>query len=197
MVNMLAMKKNIPVISMILFFFCSPVAVAGTIAGSAHDFRGYLWNTSGEICKPCQGEDTLREDPLVVLAHCLAEQFNLAESSTARPLLLDRLLQHESVITDAHQQFSNAAQEVLPLPYAAEWLLDNFFVVQQTIRQIREDLPPGYYRELPKLQNSAWLNIPRNYAIASEIIEYSNYQLGIDQIVRFLQAFQGDAPRRR
>ena len=82
----------------------------------------------------------------------------------------------------------------MPLAYAAEWLLDNFFVVQQTIRQIREDLPLGYYRELPKLANPDWANIPRNYALAHEIIDYSSYQIDLEQIVRFLQAFQSDVP---
>ena len=115
-------------------------------------------------------------------------------ATTDKPLLLDRLRQHEKLITDAYQQFSSAAQEDMPLAYAAEWLLDNFFVVQQTIRQVREDMPPGYYRELPKLANPDWVNIPRNYALASEIIDYSNYQLDIEQIVRFLQAFQADVP---
>ena len=34
---------------------------------------------------------------------------------------------------------------------AAEWLLDNFHIVEEQIREISEDLPPSYYRELPKL----------------------------------------------
>ena len=113
---------------------------------------------------------------------------------TGKPLLLNLLLEHEQIITDAYQQFGSAAQEELPLSYAAEWLLDNFFVVQQTIRQVREDMPPGYYRELPKLSNPDWANIPRNYALAHELIDYSNAQLEIEQIVRFVQAFQADVP---
>ena len=82
----------------------------------------------------------------------------------------------------------------MPLSYAAEWLLDNFFVVQQAIRQVREDLPPGYYRELPKLSNPDWANIPRNYALAHEIIAYTDNQLEIEQTVRYVQAFQADVP---
>ncbi len=40
----------------------------------------------------------------------------------------------------------------MPLSYAAEWLLDNFFVVQQAIRQVREDMPLGYYRRTAETQ---------------------------------------------
>jgi predicted CXXCH cytochrome family protein len=46
------MKKKMPAI-IILFFIFSSAALAGTIVGSVHDFRGYLWNESGDICKPC------------------------------------------------------------------------------------------------------------------------------------------------
>jgi cyclic beta-1,2-glucan synthetase len=139
-------------------------------------------------------EESSSEDPLEVLARQLSGQFRLAEHTTGKLLLLDRLQQHEKLISDAYQQFSIDAQTALPLSYAGEWLLDNFFVVQQAIRQVREDLPPGYYRELPKLKDSDWTNLPRNYAIANEIIGYSSYQLDIEQIVRFLQTFQTDTP---
>ncbi len=82
----------------------------------------------------------------------------------------------------------------MPLSYAAEWLLDNFFVVQQAIRQVQEDMPLGYYQQLPKLGNSEWGSIPRDYALAHEIIAYAHEQLDIEQIIDFLQAFQADVP---
>ncbi len=82
----------------------------------------------------------------------------------------------------------------MPLTYAAEWLLDNFFVVQQAIRQVQEDMPPGYYQQLPKLGNPEWENIPRDYALAHQVIAYSHDQLDVEQIIDFLQAFQADVP---
>jgi cyclic beta-1,2-glucan synthetase len=32
-----------------------------------------------------------------------------------------------------------------------QWLLDNYYLVQQVIRQVRQDMPPGFYRQLPVL----------------------------------------------
>ncbi|MEO8397880.1 MAG: hypothetical protein ABI700_33110, partial [Chloroflexota bacterium] len=152
-------------------------------------------NTTDAQALGSQTEESLRDDPLEALAHRLAEQFILAEPAVGKPLLLNLLLQHEQLITAAYQQFSRDAQEEMPLPYAAEWLLDNFFVVQQAIRQVREDMPLGYYRELPKLKNAAWAaNSPRNYVLAHELIDYSSDQLDMDQIVRFLLVFQSAVP---
>ncbi len=133
--------------------------------------------------------DTLRE-----LAHQLAQTLTLTTTVTRKSALLDQLSQHEKQITTAYKQFSSAAHEDLALSYAAEWLLDNFLVVQQAIRQIREDLPTGYYETLPKLNNPLWVDLPRNYALACELIDYSNVQLDIGQVIRFLQAFQLDVP---
>jgi predicted CXXCH cytochrome family protein len=47
----------------ILLFFFSTFANAGSIIGSPHDFRGYLWNESGEICKPCHAPHLTRVLP--------------------------------------------------------------------------------------------------------------------------------------
>ena len=34
---------------------------------------------------------------------------------------------------------------------ATEWFFDNFHIVEDVLREVREDLPPGFYRRLPKL----------------------------------------------
>jgi hypothetical protein len=44
-----------------------------------------------------------------------------------------------------------AGHQISPITPAAEWLLDNFHLVEQQLQQIADDLPPGYYRQLPKL----------------------------------------------
>lgn len=56
-------NKKIAATTMILLFLSSPVTLAGTIVGSPHDFRGYRWNRSGEICTPCHAPHTTRALP--------------------------------------------------------------------------------------------------------------------------------------
>ena len=51
----------------------------------------------------------------------------------------------------AFHYFSQIEHADSTLSYAAEWILDNFSLIQETIRQIREDLPTGYYYELPSV----------------------------------------------
>jgi predicted CXXCH cytochrome family protein len=48
-----SMKKTMPATAMMLFLLSAPVALGGTLIGSPHDFRGYLWYRGGELCLPC------------------------------------------------------------------------------------------------------------------------------------------------
>src|SRR5258708_30187294 len=146
-----------------------------------------------ETIGPIQPSDTvLRESPLDSLAHQLSQQYILSEQMAGSALLLQLLQRQEKFLTRAYQHFSGTAQEDITPSYAAEWLLDNFFLVQQAIRQVREDMPPGYYQQLPKLKNTDWANYPRSYALAREVIRYSNCQLNIEETGSFIQAFQAN-----
>jgi len=139
-------------------------------------------------------QETLSEDFATTLAHRLAQEYILAEKAMGKPLLLNRLLEHEQIIIAAYQQFSASSQAELPPTYAAEWLMDNFQIVQQAIRQVQEDMPLGYYSELPKLATREWMNTPRNYALAHEFIDYARDRLDMEQVVQLLQAFQAEVP---
>ncbi|HVS16357.1 MAG TPA: glucoamylase family protein, partial [Thermoanaerobaculia bacterium] len=77
---------------------------------------------------------------------------------------------------------------------AAEWILDNFHLVVSEIRGVRQNLPRGYYRELPKLAARELAGTPRVYALAVELIRHSDSLLERGQLVRFLNSFQSVAP---
>ena len=77
---------------------------------------------------------------------------------------------------------------------AAEWLLDNYHLVASEIRDVRQNLPRGYYRELPKLAAREQAGNARVYALAVELIRHSDSRLDRAQLVRWLDAFQTVAP---
>ena len=73
---------------------------------------------------------------------------------------------------------------------AGEWLLDNLHVVQEHIREVRESLPRGYYRELPELAGGALAGYPRVYEIAITLISHSEARIELENVDLFLSAFQ-------
>ena len=93
-------------------------------------------------------------------AASLAVAQQITTSPIRRPPLTARLSDNESVLLSAYRAIARAADEGRPITPAAEWLLDNYHLVEAQIREIREDLPPGYYRQLPKLASGPFARVP-------------------------------------
>src|SRR6266849_6591139 len=72
----------------------------------------------------------------------------LGEPVKGRPLL-PRVEDNGRVLREAYRLIAAAIREERAITPAAEWLVDNFHVVDEQLREIRDDLPAGFYRELP------------------------------------------------
>src|SRR5262249_17864763 len=78
-----------------------------------------------------------------------------------------------------------------PQPVGSEdWLRDNYHVVQDQVREIRQDLPKKFYIELPKLAAGVYQGYPRVYLIARELIAHTAGRLDLDTLVDFTAAYQ-------
>jgi cyclic beta-1,2-glucan synthetase len=77
---------------------------------------------------------------------------------------------------------------------AAEWLLDNFHLIEGELRDARHDLPREYYLGLPKLASREMAGIARIYAMALELIRHTDGRLDRHALVRFTAAYQTVAP---
>ncbi|HVS02433.1 MAG TPA: carbohydrate-binding protein, partial [Thermoanaerobaculia bacterium] len=77
---------------------------------------------------------------------------------------------------------------------ATEWILDNYHLVAAEILDVRQNLPRGYYRELPKLATRELAGSARVYALALELIRHSDSRLDRPKLVRFMSSFQAVAP---
>jgi cyclic beta-1,2-glucan synthetase len=76
---------------------------------------------------------------------------------------------------------------------AAEWLLDNEYLVARAVRQIGQDLPKGFYARLPTLGGSD-AGRPRIWTIARVLLRASRLQLSVPTVTRFVDAYQERTP---
>jgi len=97
------------------------------------------------------------------------------------PSLLDYMGEQSSLLRDATQRFRETPEKEA-LSYAAEWMLDNFYLVQQTLRQIREDMPPGFYAQLPKLTAGPLEGYRASIAVALELVVLQAARLDLDRV---------------
>src|SRR6185369_1073537 len=77
---------------------------------------------------------------------------------------------------------------------AAEWVLDNYHVVEEQIREIREDLPSGFYRQLPKLAEGPFAGMPRVFGIAWAYIAHTDSRFDPELLCDFVGAYQTVQP---
>ena len=77
---------------------------------------------------------------------------------------------------------------------AAEWLLDNFHIISAAVRDIQHDLPPAFFKRLPRVAADEFAGLPRIYALALELIGSSGGRLEAQRLQRFVSAFQSVAP---
>ena len=127
-------------------------------------------------------------------ARLLADRQQVSPGSGGSETLLSRAEEHFSLLTRAYEYFSKLTPRNYLPSMAAEWLLDNFYLIQKTFRQVQTDLPEKYYRELPKLSSGRLKGYPRIYEIAFEIIRMDTGRVDFDQARQFLLAFQQASP---
>jgi cyclic beta-1,2-glucan synthetase len=105
-----------------------------------------------------------------------------------------RLNENAAVLLAAYRASAaelESGQSVVP---AAEWLLDNYHLVEDQIREIRDDLPPGYYRQLPKLARGPFAGYPRVFGLVWAFVAHSDSYFDPDILRRFLAAYQRVQP---
>jgi hypothetical protein len=87
--------------------------------------------------------------------------------------LLARLAENESVLVGACTLLTEALTAERRIAPAGEWLLDNFYLIEEQIRTARRHLPKGYSRGLPRLASSPSAGLPRVYDLALEAMKHA------------------------
>ncbi|HEU4478498.1 MAG TPA: hypothetical protein VFR80_08265, partial [Pyrinomonadaceae bacterium] len=111
-----------------------------------------------------------------------------------RARLLPRVEDNGRKLVSAYRTLVEALRSGRSISPAAEWLVDNFHIIEEQLREIREDLPKSYYHELPKLASGELKDFPRIYALAQELIAHTDSRLDTQTLRRFIAAYQKVAP---
>lgn len=111
-----------------------------------------------------------------------------------RAQLLPRLEENGRRLVAAYRSLVEAIRKGRGISPAAEWLVDNFHIVEEQLREIREDLPKSYYHELPKLAAGELKDYPRIYAVAVALIAHTDCRLDTNTLRRYIAAYQTVSP---
>ncbi|MCC6245352.1 MAG: hypothetical protein IT353_21100 [Gemmatimonadaceae bacterium] len=161
---------------------------------SEHDERSRAEASDALMIGPIRGE-LLGADHLAARARIVARGQQI--STDVLPLrparLLARLAQTRAILNDAQTRLSASGVDGGP---TAEWLLDNFHVVYEHLREVRTSLPRNYYRELPELSSGPLTGYPRVYEITISIISHTEARIDLENVDTYVEAFQSVTPLR-
>ncbi|HEX6260040.1 MAG TPA: glucoamylase family protein, partial [Woeseiaceae bacterium] len=104
------------------------------------------------------------------------------------------MLDNGRVLLESYRAIAQAIREERAITPAAEWLVDNYHIVDEQLREIRDDLPPGFYRELPKLAEGHLQGYPRVYGVAWAFVAHTDSRFDPEMLRRFVRAYQRVQP---
>ncbi|HEY7512015.1 MAG TPA: carbohydrate-binding protein, partial [Vicinamibacteria bacterium] len=139
-------------------------------------------------------EELLSIEGLEERAKALAARFTVDPRRRGGRKDYPRLDENAAVLREAYRLLAEDVHRGAFVTPATEWLLDNFHLVAGEIRDVRQSLPRGYYRELPMLALRELAGTARVYAMAVELVRHTDSRLDRAKLLRFVNAFQTVAP---
>lgn len=123
----------------------------------------------------------------------LAQRHHLS-SRPGPDRLLPRLADNARRLLTAYDVVTAAASPGQRVTPAEAWLLDNFYLIEQQISQVRRHLPRGYSRQLPRLADGPSAGFPRVHDLALALISHMDGRVDGDNATQFIAAYQSVAP---
>ncbi len=152
-----------------------------------------LLKSPSQIDEPIAAE-IFSVDRLEQHAESLAKAQEVSPVSTAGISLRGRLRSNALGLHAAFHTLIVGIRKGRAVTPAAEWLVDNYYIVDEHIRAVRRDLPAGFYKQLPKLSSGPLRGYPRVYGIAWAIVAHTDNRFELNTLYRFCRAYQKIQP---
>lgn len=119
----------------------------------------------------------------------LAKSHKLQVGSS-KDQLLGRLVENERKLLEVRELLVDGIKSGKTISPAGDWLLDNFYLIEEQVVLAGKHLPKGYSEALPHLAEGGSTGMPRVYDIVLEIISHSDGRIDQDNLSSFISAYQ-------
>ena len=120
----------------------------------------------------------------------LGETHRAATAGLRAATFFPRLASNIRTLREAHRYIGVQATTGYDISPAAEWLLDNFHLIEAQLKEIHEGLPKSYFRALPMLLDEPLAGLPRVYGVAWAFVAHTDGAFDEDLLMQFLSAYQ-------
>ncbi len=122
----------------------------------------------------------------------LAATHRAEPTRSRKATFFPRLHENVRVLREAHRYIGAQAKTGYDVSPAAEWLLDNFHLIEAQLKEIHDGLPRRYYRDLPLLTDEPLAGLPRVYGVAWAFVAHTDGAFDEALLTSFLQAYQSE-----
>jgi cyclic beta-1,2-glucan synthetase len=132
----------------------------------------------------------LDRDSLIWHAGNLARNHELEKGRESMKLLLGRVEQNFRYISATYRKLSEVAAKNQKLTGADEWLLDNFYIVEEQTKDLLQNIQKKYFNKLPVIKEGQYKGYPRVFAIALEYLNHTDCAITEDALIEFISEYQ-------
>jgi cyclic beta-1,2-glucan synthetase len=128
---------------------------------------------------PYNSDETTQD---TLISNLAATEVTIGQTSIKHPSLLKDITVYETIIREGYKQYQESSELLVNLSPAAEWMLDNFIIVEQSIRHFRDNLPAKYEKQLPRYAEEPYTGFIRILVLSLFTLKTTCCMLDEDQI---------------
>ncbi len=135
-------------------------------------------------------EVLLTPDELIEYAKNIGKNHTVFSNKYSLQKLIKRLNDNFDFISFSYKSFNRAIQEARDLCPASEWLLDNFYKIEEQVKEVRQNLSKEKFLKLSTLNSGYLKGIPRIYGVALEYVVHRDGKLDQELLINFIDSYQ-------
>ena len=93
-------------------------------------------------------------------------------------------------ILETYQVLNEHIKLGIKIHSAGEWILDNFYIIEEMVKTIRKELTPKKYHKMIGISSGQYNGFARSYLLAEEIVSYTDCKIDSDIIYKCLEVYQ-------
>ena len=120
----------------------------------------------------------------------LAASHDALESGRSYTPVKPILEESKKVLDESYRVLSRLAKSDQEISPAAEWLIDNFYIIQENIVQVGVDFPVEYQKKIPLFKSGDYKGLPKVYELVLNLMAHTDNMVDIDVLKQYVQNYQ-------
>lgn len=120
----------------------------------------------------------------------IASIHNLSNKSQKDTYPVPHMLENFKIIEQVYQLLNEHLKLGISIHPAGEWLLDNLYIIEETVKQIQKELTLKKYTNFVGIANGTYKGFARIYVLATEMVAYTDNKIERQDLEDYLVSYQ-------